>query len=222
MKKILVVAVVVAIALMGATAAMANIAGSKHDLTTAGNQTVRATASTISNCQFCHTPHRGDTSVVGAPLWNKSMSAQSYSTYGVAGVTLGGTAVGTPGANSKTCLSCHDGSLSIGNVIVGGNQTITDVANRVTAGILTANNINTIGAGNNLANDHPIGIIVLANPTQAGLDTLANMRLASFKFYGAGLNQMECATCHDPHLTSYTTFLRRNSNVLCSACHINK
>jgi predicted CXXCH cytochrome family protein len=221
MKKILVVAVVLAIALMGASAAMANIAGSKHDLTSS-TQTVKATAPTISSCQFCHTPHRADTSVANTPLWNKSMSTQTYSLYG-GGVTLAGTTVNAPGPNSKTCLSCHDGSLSVGNVITGGTQTITAVAGRVLAtGLLDPTSIYTIGANNKLDNDHPVGVQVAAGGGVAGLDTLAGMKVNSFKFYGVSTNMMECATCHDPHMTTNLTFLRRPNAQLCSLCHVNK
>jgi predicted CXXCH cytochrome family protein len=217
---------------MGASAAMATIANSKHDLTNANTaqgviKTTTTGANAISSCQFCHTPHRADTSVTNAPLWNRNMSTlPTYTVYGggTTGQTLGATAVAQPGSNSKTCLSCHDGTLSIGNVIVGGAQAFTTVAGVITGGRLDPANVNNItGSNNNLANDHPIGVIVASGGGVAGLDTLASMVTNSFKFYGASRNVMECATCHDPHgVGTNSFFLRRPSGQLCSLCHVNK
>ena len=72
---------VAAIAL-GATAAHAGIANTKHSLgaDNAANENYMTTGTT-EICVFCHTPHASNTNVQ-APLWNKPVAAgSSYTTY---------------------------------------------------------------------------------------------------------------------------------------------
>lgn len=67
-------------------------------------------------CVYCHTPH-GANSTAQAPLWNRTPSSATYTTYDQLGtVTLTGSVVG-PGPNSLTCLSCHDGTISVDSII---------------------------------------------------------------------------------------------------------
>lgn len=67
-------------------------------------------------CVYCHTPH-GSSSVINAPLWNRTIKATTYTTYNQLGTdSLTGT-VTQPGANSLTCLSCHDGQTAIDSII---------------------------------------------------------------------------------------------------------
>ena len=47
-------------ALLGATAASAGIANTKHNLSTGGTGTVHVTTGTDEICVFCHTPHGSD------------------------------------------------------------------------------------------------------------------------------------------------------------------
>ena len=238
MKRIFVVmAVLVAVTLIGIGVASATIVGSKHDLSSTSAATTHATTTTLSACQFCHTPHLGSNTVVtGAPLWNRAISAAgSYNagdgttqyqvygaaTAGVAGTTLSNTAVNEPGPNSKTCLSCHDGVLSIGDVLVGTDATAF-VGNTVSAtdGRLSTSAITNLGT--DLNQEHPVGFTV--DVAKAGLDTLANMVTDGAKFYGASSNRMECATCHDPHMTDAgkQPFLRMVKASMCTDCHITK
>lgn len=240
MKKILVVVLVIALAMIGASAAMAAVLNSKHDLSSTSSATIKASAAGLSACQFCHTPHLGTNNVVvGAPLWNRSISAAAsflaadgstnYQVYGntvtnASGTTLGGSVVGAPGPNSKTCLSCHDGTLSLGAVLVG---TAVTTFNDYTAGArLTGSNKLTGGPaaiGTDLTQEHPIGVAVAVTPSVAGLDTRGNMETDGAKFYGGSFT-MECGTCHDPHETAAgkTPFLRMTKATMCTDCHISK
>lgn len=221
MKKLLVVALAVSMVLMAASA-YAAILNSKHDLTQGTANTVGASAPVnLSACQFCHTPHNANTSVTGAPLWNRTLfPTGSYSLYQSAISTT--SQVTQLGANSKTCLSCHDGQISIGDVLVGTDQTtFVLINNRVSAGgILAAANPATIGV--DLTNDHPVGMLVDPTGSPAGLDTIPNMESAGARFYGTFPNQrMECATCHDPH-TATAKFLRMTPSTICTDCHVSK
>ena len=67
-------------------------------------------------CVYCHTPH-GANRTTTAPLWNRTMLATSYTTYDTLNTSTLTQTVTTPGANSLTCLSCHDGTTAIDSVI---------------------------------------------------------------------------------------------------------
>jgi len=212
MKKVLILAV--ALVLVATGISFADIANSKHDLTTGGGYS----GATMSACQYCHTPHlRTNPAVTGAPLWNRTLGTDgSWTMYG-GGSTLAGTTINTnPGPNSRTCLSCHDGSVAVGTVLVGNADTITKATVLDATGLIISN----ANLGTDLSNEHPIGFTV--DDTQAGLDTLANMKTAGFKFYGGGANEMECASCHDPHNTTNTPFLRVSGASICTDCHVSK
>jgi hypothetical protein len=67
-------------------------------------------------CVYCHTPH-GASTVVQAPLWNRTASSATYTTYDSLGTSTLTQPVTAPGPNSLTCLSCHDGTLGVDSVI---------------------------------------------------------------------------------------------------------
>lgn len=228
MKKALILAV--AMVLMAASVSFAVIAGSQHDLTASDF----FTGAQLSACQYCHTPHlRNNPAVTGAPLWNRTLPAGPYTVYG-GGQTLGGTTVGQPGTNSKTCLSCHDGTIALGSVLVGVGGTINEATGR--PDLIAADGsfaepaiANEYGAypnlGTDLSNEHPVGFTFVAG--RAGVPSIS----APFKLYGTGNDQFECATCHDPHDSTYTRtaggktfslFLRANPNTICTDCHSQK
>lgn len=96
--------------LLFASAATAQVAGSRHDLSTdPGSQTNEV-------CVYCHTPHGADTSAV-VPLWNKTLPTSTYQRYSDLNTsTLDGTEAAV-GSVSLACLSCHDGSQAMDNVI---------------------------------------------------------------------------------------------------------
>ena len=104
----------------------ANVANSKHNLSSTGPGPV-TTSDENQVCVFCHTPH-GATISPGAPLWNRQLSTQTYTTYTSSSLdaeTIAGQ-LQQPAGSSKLCLSCHDGSLAIGTVNVsGGQQNVT-------------------------------------------------------------------------------------------------
>jgi len=222
MKKILVAAVAVTMVLM-AGSAFATIQGTKHDLTEGSATTVGYTAATvnISACAFCHTPHNAQTGST-APLWNRTTAA-SYVPYSNSTTSFSSRTV-TIGSASKTCLSCHDGTVAIGDVAVGddaqGTATIIAITDRVGSdGKLSANNLATIGT--NLSNDHPVGFVVNESSTTAGLGSIANMKSKGARFYVSDTT-MECGTCHDPHDNSKGNFLRLNAASICTDCHSTK
>ncbi len=203
------VAKVIAIAALAAIGshAAAQIATTKHNLGTtgtAGNN--RVTAGTEEICVFCHTPHGSNTSMTSAPLWNKATPATT--TYQVYDTTTSSTIDGgvlQPGAAggsvSIACLSCHDGTQAMDNIInapgSGGHDTTGGgAAGRgytwdTTTGRVNADGFLQNGAGfiamlgTDLRNDHPIGIqycgggvnttnLTTANCVDSDFNTLTN------------------------------------------------
>jgi predicted CXXCH cytochrome family protein len=239
MKKIFVVVLAVAIALVGATAAMAGITNTKHNLTSTGTGTVKALAGEQGNeiCIWCHTPHGADVAFTGAPLWNKAApTTGSFTMYGatvsgVAGTTIAGNPTAAqPNASSLACLSCHDGASAINSIVnASGSGGYTSGGALVTFGgsaaatRMPAGNISNIGV--NLTNDHPISIAYVTGA--------AGLRATSFTLTGwlgaTTVNNLlrngsvECGSCHEPHTDAAgnAPFLRVSNagSALCLGCH---
>jgi len=72
-------------------------------------------------CVYCHTPH-GSNPGISAPLWNRTATTATYTTYDQLGTSTLTQTVTVPGVNSLTCLSCHDGTLGIDSIINMPNQ----------------------------------------------------------------------------------------------------
>ncbi len=158
---------------------LAGIATSKHNLgSTQVAPNTRTTAGTDEICVFCHTPH-GSNVAAPAPLWNRvTASPPTYALYGSGATNAYGlqsmdSQVVQPGVGSLICLSCHDGTQAMDNVInapgsggynAAGNAiagtswagNATTVPGKLNPGIIT--NIGMGAVANDLANDHPIGI----------------------------------------------------------------
>ncbi len=67
-------------------------------------------------CVYCHTPHgAGTTEIAGAPLWNHTVTSETYELY--KSPLASGSTPSQPGPNSITCLSCHDGTIAIDSII---------------------------------------------------------------------------------------------------------
>jgi predicted CXXCH cytochrome family protein len=140
-------------------AAFAQITSTPHNLTSTGPGPNKQDT-TAQICVFCHTPHASNTGV-SAPLWNKGTPATTYTTYSTANSSTIDGQVLTVGSVSAACLSCHDGSQAMDNLVNApgsGNLTVGG-ANRTynwTAGTELVAGVANLGA--DLTNDHPIGI----------------------------------------------------------------
>lgn len=213
------------------------IANSKHNLSSSGTGSIKSTSET-QICVFCHTPH-GASNL--APLWNRNASAVAtytlYSSPTLIALLYPGSSSGTPNApvqptaKSKLCLSCHDGTVALGQVLnrpgSGGAGTIPNMQNvSAGGGIPTTQNSNLGGAtGADLSNDHPVGylydssfdaeLVVRAWPWNTAVklepDTGAGTR---------STGTVQCLTCHDPHDNQNGSFMRMpNAAALCTFCH---
>lgn len=210
-----------------------NIANTRHNLSSLSSNPTRAGAGeTADLCVFCHTPH-GAVSGAAAPLWNRSTSpVATYLTYSSSTLDAVGTFGGVlsaPGAESKLCLSCHDGTLAIGSGLAnspgsgtGNTITMTGTSNCDLPG--TTSNTNCMPAGPDgatrrlgadLTNDHPISQTYDADlvtndgelrarvpPHTVNSATVVDVRTLTTKPKLPLMTgqKVQCNTCHDPHI----------------------
>jgi hypothetical protein len=261
----------------------------KHNLgstSAAGNNRVSDTAEV---CVFCHTPHGADNSFPASPpLWNKSIpTTATYTLYNTAFSSSIDGQVLAAGSVSVACLSCHDGTQAMDNIInstgsgnydlTGGgvnglNYSWTSPGATVNAQGRLIAGVASIGA--DLTNDHPIGIeycggglsgtipnatpnvaagickdIDFKQPMSATINgtgvwwvetgaigdnvrTRSDMILFTRSFGALPGPAVECASCHDPHVSANqpgpnstvagATFLRvaNTGSAICLACHV--
>lgn len=186
----------------------AGIETSKHNLSIGGPGTIQAQSET-EICIFCHTPHN---SVPSAPLWNRGNSTQVYTPYSSS--TMHSTP-GQPTGTSILCLSCHDGTIAIGSVVVGGPINMNGVGVDATGKLL---NTSKGYIGINLSDDHPISFPF----TAAGSGPeLIDPALLPPEVKLDSKNELQCTTCHDAHNDINGQFLVMNNtgSALCETCH---
>jgi len=225
MKTLLRTVPLVALLWMGAsTPALAadNVAATKHNLAASGTG-IHTTSSTFV-CGFCHSPH---TEAGGpAPLWNRGASAATYTMY--TSPTLDMTIAGAPASISLACLTCHDGTVGFDQLINGSGSGNYNAAGADQGWAFTQSDGVTAGTdtlpagvtnlGNVLTGDHPISVTY--DPTQdTAFQSLASVQ-AALQLYGGASDQVECASCHNPHESTNATFLRVGIDTLCTTCHI--
>jgi len=164
------------LALAASPARISEVASTRHNLSVSGPGTVKA-ASESQVCAFCHTPHGAtgtDAGGVGvrAPLWNRKIPAGStYTVYTSSSLDANAIqgALDQPGGSSKLCLSCHDGTIAIGNVnVLNGQGTAAPGGVNIDMTGTGAGGVMPPGAGTgtgftrnlgvDLTNDHPISV----------------------------------------------------------------
>ncbi len=216
------------------------IAGTDHDFY-AGPFIANTT---IGVCTFCHTPHQAISTLL---LWNHRLSKNNFSwdvpktTAGTEFPTIGGEAYKGPTAK---CLSCHDGSVAVGDVYWFDEKAQVVDATKITdPGHL-------VGSGGAMAGNHPVA---MPYPYLQAKNTY-NLKTTGDAFTGnewqttpitpvrvfnddgsgnitagavAGKTGIECSSCHDPHNKQSTgdMFLRgtlagNSTDYICLKCHI--
>ena len=209
--------IAIALALSVPQLSMAAVVGSKHDLSQGGGQV----------CVFCHTPHNANTDggdAAPGPLWNRTIdNISAFIPY--TSPSMSATCDATPSPSSLACLSCHGG--------VGGGA--------VSASMHTLRNLPKSGStaprctgchpggnypsqawqvGPDLSNDHPISMTYPAGGTNPGFTSPPDP-MKGWSDVRLYKGKVECATCHDPHDNTKTTFLRKSNSGsnLCFTCH---
>jgi len=188
------------------TVAFAAITGSPHDFSSGATWN-----STGEICVPCHTPHHAMSTE--APLWNHEESVATYTMYdNTVSSTFDATPETEPDGPSKLCLSCHDGTVGLGNF--GPNTGNTDYVT------------GTALLDTDLRDDHPVSFTYddtlattdgeLYDPTTQ-ISGLGGTIAEDMLFAG----KVQCASCHDPHDNINTNFLLKSnaSSLLCLTCH---
>ena len=221
------------------------ITNSRHDLSVASLTIGPKAVTETQTCVFCHVPH----SALEQPLiWNHALPIGSRG-WAAGQVTVEGTTL--PAAilpDSMRCLSCHDGTVALGEVnnAGGGAPGLIAMSGPVGAGYL-------VGAGppgNEMVNTHPVsipyagetanGIVSQAAADNAlgnyfsvvnagceavsGFCTSAPVSGTFINLKGGALGALavECGTCHEPHNRYPNAYFLRATEVqsaLCRACH---
>lgn len=194
--------------LLPTTAVGAGLATSKHNLSVNGPGTVRA-ASETQSCVFCHAPHN---SSPNAPLWNRGNPGSSYTPYSSSTALA---RAGQPTGASLTCLSCHDGTIALGEVLSRSRR--IDMAGGVTT--MPAGNTNL---GTDLSDDHPVSIAYTSSLAAAHGGELADPATLTGRVKLDANGQLQCTSCHDPHDDSNGKFLvmPNPASALCQTCHL--
>ena len=186
-------------------------------------------------CVFCHTPHSTSSK---STLWSRPdpNNMGSFPVYGqplkinqdAGAIALTGYDAGSleyPSGATRMCLSCHDGTTSIGilldNTVITmeGSQTVT---NDTIQGIVELDTSHPVSFN---YNQNVINYIDPPNTSYQLPDGTVDVPLD-------GSGQMQCTTCHDPHEDTradvaydFLPFWRHPGNLtsyddVCDACHV--
>src|SRR5271165_2076683 len=210
---ILCTAVLVAIVLahgFGAAQVTPDVLGA-HNLTAASGASIYSQGSL--GCSFCHAPHSGLGGIT--PLWNQKLSSQTYTPYTSTTYPEQGNTQPTLGVTSSLCLSCHDGTVGVGQSAAYGP-------------LPTVGSMNTIDSfGTTLTGSHPFSLVL---PMKDATDLVASLVSQGKTADPTGAvklvnGNIECTSCHDPHNQAIDKiaqdFLVRDSSnaQMCLACH---
>jgi predicted CXXCH cytochrome family protein len=183
----------------------------KHNLGPVGASPLKGGLS--APCLYCHAPHSG--LGVKAPLWNQTLTTQTYTTY--LSTTSSETGATQPllGSDSNLCLSCHDGSIAPGQTVAYGRFSMS--------GSMAA----TDNLGTNLSNSHPFSLVLPLKDSPDLVPSLYNSATTADPTGAVKLinGNIECTSCHNPHVEATDpvamNFVVRDasSGQLCLACH---
>jgi predicted CXXCH cytochrome family protein len=178
-------------------------------------------------CVYCHTPHNNNTDI-DVPLWNRGTPAGPYTMYSSS--TLDMDIASSPQGGSLACLSCHDNTIALDQVInVPANKSGTAPSGLTIDNCTSschvgngAGGLNFVGTvlDTDLGNDHPISVTY--DPSKdPKFHPASNGKVGNLPLYGPNKNLVECASCHNPHDNSNRPFLRMSNenSAMCLACH---
>ncbi len=211
------------------------IGGTAHDFSGIGS-------STASSCVFCHTPHEAKDQAL---VWNHTLSSNTFSWSET--TTSGGTPYPTfqgdtySGPTAK-CLSCHDGTVAIGDIAWWNGAAVTSPLNNTKI----SGAAQTASSSGGMDDNHPVAMPYPFNnaaSTYNGVTTGAGVALGDWqpnpealgiRLYNddgggnigigpvSGRAGIECTSCHDPHNGSAVegaAFLRGTKANICTKCH---
>jgi hypothetical protein len=230
--------------LMLSASSVGQVDGSKHDFSGEHAGDRRSGV-----CTFCHTPHRA---IRTGLVWNHTLATNVYGWSKA--TTDSGTRYPTitttwPGS-APLCLSCHDGSVAIGDLAWFNGESWT--GRPIDDETHNGDDVQIGTVNGDLSNNHPIsfpypfaGVASTYNGVTTSSGALAQGWVADpslrgirlfREFNGAvvagtqpGSTGIECATCHDPHDNPANVeddpLLRGSTdaddtNYICTKCHL--
>src|SRR6266700_1849180 len=157
---------------------------SKHNFA-AGSPSEMRSVSEKRVCIFCHTPHAAK---AATPLWNHKDS--TVAEYGVYSSSTLQSQLGQPAPtdSSKLCLSCHDGTVALGDVAGGAPIPFLQGSQYR----IPASSPSNIHKGTGLVANHPFAF----KPANTA-ETLKPPVKDAVHLDPGG--RLQCTTCHDPH-----------------------
>jgi predicted CXXCH cytochrome family protein len=209
--------VILGLVLWAGHSALAQFSGDvlgQHQLTVGSGSPVTGAD---AGCQYCHASHSGF--ATGTALWNQKLATTVYVPYASSTYHQKGNPQPPVGTDSSLCLSCHDGTVAVGQTIAYGPMIMNG----------TMNGTDLVGALDS-SNQHPLQPqhpFSLALPLQDSLDLYTGVVQGHTQDAAVSLpkGNVECTSCHDPHVQNKdqvsTMFLVRDSSKgqLCQACH---
>ena len=174
-------------------------------------------------CVYCHASHGGSTAQA---LWNRRAPSGPYEMFD------DGTSMimdSQPSGNSLACLSCHDGTIGLDDILdppatyTGGGAVGTSIeeCEDCHRGGDPPGGVDWEGVwfDTDLRKHHPISL--LYDPSRApNFRSVAEVETAGLEFFEG---KIQCMTCHEPHKQEFRPFLRvtMSSRALCFVCHTN-
>jgi len=210
MKRLLPATLVLLLATMANGQAPSGDVMGVHNLSASGTGPVKGN---MDPCLYCHAPHSG-VQAPNAALWSQTLSVQTYTEY--SSTTLHNSLQQpTLGGASSLCLSCHDGTVAVGQTQPYGTLTMTGSMNQA----------DVFGA--NLQGSHPFSLKLPMVDAPDLVPSLVSTHTTADPLKQVNLigNNVECTSCHAPHVQAIDTvsqnFLVRDgsSGQLCLACH---
>lgn len=198
-------------------------AGSPHDFSGQDAGSDQRSGRTVKTgpCTFCHTPHRAQGTKL---LWNHTYSNNTY-TWTEITQTTGGTPLPTITQDwtgpTKLCLSCHDGSVAIGDIAWFNRQAWTG-GRAINKDRHDSGSKNIASTTGNMRGNHPVahpypfqqigstynqattgGRVKLVNfnpdPTSRGIRLFNDATGEVIGRPVTGRSGIECTSCHGVH-----------------------
>ena len=163
-------------------------------------------------CVYCHAPHSG----LNIGLWNQKLTTQTYTMY-TSGTEANKGKQPRLGSDSNECLSCHDGTVAVGDTVAYGQV--------ITHGSMSAQDV--FNSSTSMQSAHPFS---MALPLKDNIDLAASLAATQKTADPTGAvrligGNVECTSCHNPHVQARDrlslNFLVKDSSSgqMCLACH---
>jgi len=215
-------AALLALAVAGALGAQEGVLGTLHDLSVTGASDLRSLSET-QVCKFCHIPHNA---VEAQPLWGRTLSKAQYEMPTVP-TAQGRAAMPQPDGSSRLCLSCHDGTIALGES-AGNRRT---AAREGAAGAARFSPGQRGYLGTDLSGGHPISFTVPDGDATGVPDRDMGLRPLTAIAADPDVRldprgKLQCTTCHDPHSDRHYVsgrvphfWVKNSIEGVCLTCH---